>query len=71
MAPLIFPTLIGLLIRSFILSMCTLFLVEQEMLPSWDSRIRNVCFQVNTIVDKISARHPQWVNTSLESQMAH
>ena len=67
MAPLILSTLLSCWLGH---SFC-LFFVEQEMLPSWDSRIRNVCFQVNTIVDKISARHPQWVNTSLESQMAH
>ena len=44
---------------------------EQEALPSWDRKIRYVCYQVNGIMDKISAQHSQWVSSTLDAQMAH
>lgn len=44
---------------------------KQEPLLSWDGRIRNVCLQVNAVVDKINACHTQWVTSALEAQMAH
>ena len=44
---------------------------KQEMMVVWDGRIRNVCFLLNSIVDNISACHPQWLAASLDEQMAH
>ena len=48
-----------------------LSLSEQEVLRSWDNKIRNVCTQVNSIVDQIASIHPKWVAESMEEQMAH
>lgn len=44
---------------------------KQETLVVWDSRIRNVCFLLNSIVDNISACHAEWLAASLDEQMAH
>lgn len=45
--------------------------LEQEILPSWDSHIRNVCHLVNGIVDKINAVHPDWATNAMDCQMSH
>ena len=51
---------------------CDLLLfTERETLLSWDRRIQGVCYQVNSIVDKINSVHPEWANSALESQMSH
>ena len=44
---------------------------ERETLLSWDRRIQGVCYQVNSIVDKINSAHHEWATSSLESQMSH
>ena len=44
---------------------------EQDLLQCWDSKIRNVCVEVNGIVDQIAALHPKWVAESLDEQMVH
>lgn len=44
---------------------------KQEMMLSWDGRIRNVCFLLNSIIDNISASHSEWLASSLDEQMAH
>ena len=49
----------------------TVYFKKPEVLLKWDSRIRNVCFLVNSIVDKINAHHGDWVASSLDAQMAH
>ena len=44
---------------------------KTEVMVAWDSRIRNVCFLLNSIVDSIGACHPEWLASSLDEQMAH
>ena len=44
---------------------------KEERLLTWDSRIRNVCFLLNSIVDNISVCHRDWLASSLDEQMAH
>ncbi|KAL5469523.1 hypothetical protein EMCRGX_G030786 [Ephydatia muelleri] len=48
-----------------------IYLKKRETLLSWDRRIQGVCYQVNSIVDKINSVHPEWANSALESQMSH
>ena len=54
--------------QSFFVMLCrinlSLSLSDQEVLLSWDGEIRNVCHVVNSIVDKISAQHSDWVATA-------
>ena len=44
---------------------------DQEVLLTWDGQIRNVCHLVNSIVDKISAQHSDWVTTAMDSRMSN
>ena len=42
----------------------------QEVLPSWDRQVQNLCFQVNNVIEKINAHAPDWAEKYLESQMS-
>lgn len=42
----------------------------QEALPSWDKQIQSLCFQVNSIIEKITAAAPDWMARSDDMQMA-
>jgi len=39
-----------------------------NVLQTWDSQIQSICFQVNTIIDKISVAEPEWLAKTIESQ---
>ena len=41
----------------------------REVLDSWDKQIQHLCFQVNTIIDKIGVAEPDWMNKTIGSQM--
>jgi len=43
---------------------------RRQILDSWDKQIQSLCVQVNTIIDKISNKEPDWMNRTLEAQMA-
>merc|ERR1712038_1589934 len=43
---------------------------RRQMLDTWDKQIQSLCVQVNTIIDKISTREPDWLKKTVESQMA-
>lgn len=32
----------------------------------WDSQIQSLCLELNTLIDKITAAHPEWSNKTLE-----
>lgn len=40
-----------------------------NVLQSWDDQIQSVCFQVNSIIDKITAAEPEWLAKTLDTQM--
>ena len=42
----------------------------QEVLPSWDRQVQNLCFQVNNVIEKINVHAPDWAEKYLESQMS-
>ncbi|KAK2563661.1 COP9 signalosome complex subunit 4 [Acropora cervicornis] len=42
----------------------------QEILPSWDRQVQNLCFQVNNVIEKIETYAPEWVAKYTESQMS-
>ncbi|CAK8691693.1 unnamed protein product [Clavelina lepadiformis] len=39
---------------------------NREPLPTWDMHIQSVCLEVNSIVDKISAAHPEWAASAMD-----
>jgi len=47
----------------------TVHFETKEMLDSWDKQIQSLCFQVNSVIDKIGAAEPDWMNKTVESQM--
>lgn len=42
----------------------------KESLPTWDRQIEGLCFQVNSIIEKITAKEPEWIQKSMTEQMA-
>ena len=44
-------------------------LSDREALPNWDKQIQNLCFQVNTIIEKVSQNAPEWMAKATEQQM--
>jgi len=47
----------------------TVHFETKETLDSWDKQIQSLCFQVNSVIDKIGAAEPDWMNKTVESQM--
>jgi len=41
----------------------------QEALPTWDKQIQSLCFQVNSIIEKIAATAPEWLSSASDQQM--
>jgi COP9 signalosome complex subunit 4 len=41
----------------------------RQMLDNWDKQIQSLCFQVNSVIDKISTTEPDWLNKTMEAQM--
>ncbi|KAL4239497.1 COP9 signalosome complex subunit 4 [Mactra antiquata] len=42
---------------------------SRETLPTWDKQIQSLCFQVNNIIEKITATQPDWMLRTMEAQM--
>jgi len=47
----------------------TVHFETKETLDSWDKQIQSLCFQVNSVIDKIGAAEPDWMNKTIETQM--
>merc|ERR1712080_369581 len=47
----------------------TVHFESKQMLDTWDKQIQSLCFQVNTVIDKINGAEPDWLNKTVESQM--
>ncbi|KAH3864035.1 hypothetical protein DPMN_027047 [Dreissena polymorpha] len=41
----------------------------REALPTWDKQIQGLCFQVNSIIEKITATEPEWMLKTMEAQL--
>ena len=48
----------------------TVHFESRQVLQTWDDQIQSLCFQVNSIIDKISTVEPDWLAKTLDSQMA-
>ncbi len=46
-----------------------MYIAARETLPQWDKQIQNLCFQVNTIIEKINQHAPDWIACISETQM--
>jgi len=42
----------------------------KESLPTWDRQIEGLCFQVNSIIEKITAKEPEWIQKTMADQIA-
>jgi len=45
--------------------------VEQDVLQSWDAKIKTACLEVNGLVDEISSHHSKWAAEATEQHMSH
>ncbi|XP_044738250.1 COP9 signalosome complex subunit 4 [Chrysoperla carnea] len=43
----------------------------REVLPQWDKQIQSLCYQVNSIIEKISNSEPEWISKVMENEMVH
>jgi len=43
---------------------------SRDILPTWDSQIQSLCYQVNAVVEKISTVAPEWMTQTCDSQMS-
>jgi len=43
----------------------------REVLPTWDKQIQSLCYQVNSIIEKISNAEPEWIAKVSDEQMVH
>lgn len=39
---------------------------NREILPLWDRQIQSLCYQVNSIIEKIAAAEPDWMAQTLD-----
>ena len=46
----------------------TVHFESRQVLQTWDDQIQSLCFQVNSIIDKISSKG--WIKKTVEDQMA-
>lgn len=42
----------------------------RETLPMWDRQIQSLCLDLNSLVDKITAAHPEWAAETMEQLLA-
>jgi len=47
----------------------TVHFETREVLDSWDKQIQSLCFQVNSVIDKLGSTEPEWMNKTVEAQM--
>jgi len=48
----------------------TVHFESRQVLETWDNQIENLCFQVNSIIDKIGLVEPEWLAKTIENQMS-
>jgi len=48
---------------------CVVHFESRQVLDNWDKQIQSLCFQVNSVIDKISTTESDWLNRTMESQM--
>lgn len=48
-----------------------IFLSAREILPLWDKQIQSICYQVNGVIEKISAAEPDWLAKTLDEEMSN
>merc|ERR1712142_1021903 len=48
----------------------TVHFESRQVLETWDNQIENLCFQVNSIIDKIAVVEPEWLAKTIENQMS-
>jgi len=48
----------------------TVHFESRQVLESWDNQIESLCFQVNSVIDKIALVEPEWLAKTIENQMA-
>ncbi|KPJ18662.1 COP9 signalosome complex subunit 4 [Papilio machaon] len=41
----------------------------REILPQWDKQIQSLCYQVNSLIEKIAAAEPEWMAKVMEEEM--
>lgn len=46
----------------------TVHFESRQTLQTWDDQIQSLCFQVNSIIDKITIAEPEWLAKALENQ---
>lgn len=55
----------------FSLIYINVFFVAREVLPQWDKQIQSLCYQVNSIIEKIGNAEPDWISKAMENEMVH
>lgn len=47
------------------------FILAREILPLWDKQIQSICYQVNSVIEKIGTAEPEWMAKTLDEEMAN
>jgi COP9 signalosome complex subunit 4 len=48
----------------------TVHFETSDVLEAWDKQIQALCFQVNSIIDKIAEDEPEWLAKTIDNQMS-
>lgn len=43
---------------------------SRDVLDTWDRQIQSLCFEVNSIIDKIAVVEPDWLAKTIDNEMA-
>jgi len=47
----------------------TVHFESRQVLQAWDEQIKNLCYDVNKVIDKITIAEPQWLAKTMDNQM--
>ena len=61
---------VGIILLTSQMSEFGFWFVARETLPQWDKQIQSLCFQVNSIIEKINQHAPDWIASISESDMS-
>ncbi|KAF2347613.1 Proteasome component (PCI) domain [Trinorchestia longiramus] len=50
---------------------CILHFEGRQVLPQWDKQIESVCYQLNSIIERITAKQPEWCAKATDNLMVH
>jgi COP9 signalosome complex subunit 4 len=42
---------------------------SRDVLETWDRQIQSLCFQVNSIIEKVVAAEPEWMQKNMDGKM--